>query len=229
MADTCRLRLRIAIDGPAGSGKSSVAARVAEALGLPKLDTGAVYRTLALSAVRAGISWDDEAALARLADALPLSFEGGVGDRPLRVLLAGEDVSAAIRTPDMSRGSSLVSRHPAVRRALLPLQRRLAADGIVAEGRDIGTVVLPDAEVKVYLTASPEERARRRMLELRQGGIAAALDEVLAEQRERDERDAGRAVAPLRPADDALTIDTDGRPLDEVVRLVLDAARRPRG
>lgn len=220
-------RLRVTIDGPAGAGKSTVAARVAAAFGLPKLDTGAIYRTLALCARREGVDWGDEAGLAALAVRMPLAFEGGVGEAPLRVLLGGEDVSAAIRTPEMSQGASLVSRHPAVRSALLPVQRRLAEGGVVAEGRDLGTVVLPDAEVKIFLTASPAERARRRRDELAARGEARPLDEVLAEQAERDERDEQRAAAPLRAAGDAVVIDTDGLTLDQVVeRVVAEVSRR---
>ncbi|MBI5501747.1 MAG: (d)CMP kinase [Deltaproteobacteria bacterium] len=213
--------LRIAIDGPAGVGKSTLAARLATAFGLPKLDTGAIYRTLALAAERAGVSWDDGPALAELAAHLPIRFAGGTGRAGTTVLLGNEDVSAAIRTPEMSRGSSLVSRHAPVRAALLPLQRALAAGGAVAEGRDIGTVVLPDAEVKIFLVASPRERARRRRLELREKGLERALEDVLAEQDARDERDSTREASPLRAAADAITIDTDGLTLEEVVQRVL--------
>jgi len=211
--------LRIAIDGPAGAGKSTLAARLAEAFGLPKLDTGAIYRTLALAAERTGVSWDDGPGLAALAERLPIRFGGGGG---ASVMLGDEDVSAAIRTPEMSRGSSLVSRHAPVRAALLPLQRALAAGGAVAEGRDIGSVVLPDAEVKIFLVASPRERARRRQLELREKGLERALEDVLAEQDARDARDSTRETAPLRAAPDAITIDTEGLPLDEVVKRVVE-------
>jgi len=220
-------RLRVTIDGPAGAGKSTVASRVAAAFGLPKLDTGAIYRTLALFARREGVDWDDEAGLAALATRMPLVFEGGAGDVPLRVRLAGEDVSAAIRTPELSQGASLVSRHPAVRAALLPLQRRLADPEVVAEGRDVGTVVLPDAEVKIFLTASAEERARRRQTELAALGENQPLDRVLAEQAERDERDERRAAAPLRAAADAVVIETDGRTIEQVVeRVIAEVSRR---
>jgi cytidylate kinase len=216
------MRLRVAIDGPAGAGKSTVSSRVAAALGLPKLDTGAIYRTLALAAARAGISWDDAAALAGLARTMPLRFAGNVGGTPLQVYLGDEEVTAAIRTPEMSQGSSLVSRHAPVRAALLPVQRRLAEDGVVAEGRDIGSVVLPDAEVKIFLTASPLERARRRQAELRTQGVERTVDDVLAEQNARDERDSTRAAAPLRAAEDATIVDTDGLTLDQVVARILE-------
>jgi cytidylate kinase len=222
-------RLRVAIDGPAGAGKSTVAARVAAAFGLPKLDTGAIYRTLALFARRSGVDWDDEAGLAGLVPRMPLAFEGGLGDEPLTVRLGAEDVSAAIRTPELSQGASLVSRHPAVRAALLPVQRRLAEGGVVAEGRDIGSVVLPDAEVKIFLTAAPAERARRRQAELTARGEDRPLAQVLAEQTERDERDERRATAPLRAADDAVVVDTDGLDLEQVVARVLDEVARRTG
>jgi len=221
--------LRIAIDGPAGTGKSTVAGRLAAAFGLPKLDTGAIYRTLALAARRASVSWDDERALAGIAASMPIRFEGGAGGAPLRVTLGNEDVSEAIRTPDMSRGSSAVARHAAVRAALLPLQRRVAANGVVAEGRDIGTVVLPDADVKIFLTASPTERARRRLNELRAKGTATTLDEVLCDQEARDAQDERRAASPLRPASDAVTLDTDGVTLDEVVARAIDLVTRRTG
>jgi cytidylate kinase len=223
------MALRVAIDGPAGAGKSTVAARVAEALGLPRLDTGAIYRTLALAAARARVSWEDAPALAGLAARLPLRFAGGMGGAPQRVYLGDEDVSAAIRAPEISEGSSLVSRHAAVRTALLPVQRALCANGVVAEGRDIGSVVLPDAEVKVFLTASPQERARRRQLELRERGVERPLEAVLAEQEARDERDSTRATAPLLATPDAVTIDTVGLTLDEVVGRVVELVRRRTG
>ena len=216
------MRLRIAIDGPAGAGKSTVSSRVAAALGLPKLDTGAIYRTLALAAKRAGISWDDADALAGLARTLPLRFAGNAAGAPLQVYLADEEVTSAIRTPEMSQGSSLVSRHPPVRAALLPVQRRLAADGVVAEGRDIGSVVLPDAEVKIFLTASPLERARRRQAEMRTQGVERTVEDVLVEQNARDERDTTRATAPLRAADDATIVDTDRLTLEQVVARILE-------
>ena len=222
-------RLRVAIDGPAGAGKSTVAARVAAAFGLPKLDTGAIYRALALWASRSGVDWDDEAGLAGLAARMPLAFEGGLGEAPLVVRLGEEDVSGAIRTPELSQGASLVSRHPAVRAALLPVQRRLAEGGVVAEGRDIGSVVLPDAEVKIFLTASAAERARRRRDELAARGEERPLGVVLAEQTERDERDERRAAAPLRAADDAVFVDTDGLTLEQVVARVLDEVARRTG
>jgi cytidylate kinase len=204
----------VAIDGPAGAGKSTVSRGLAERLGFHLLDTGALYRSVALAARRRGVGWDDDAALGVLAAALRLEFDGG------RTLLDGEDVSAEIRTPEISRGASQVAARPAVRKALLPLQRRLARAaprGAVLEGRDIGTVVFPDAEVKFFLTASEEARARRRFDELRARGDPATFVEVLADQRRRDREDQERDVSPMRPADDAEHVDTTGLSRDEVI------------
>jgi cytidylate kinase len=190
----------IAIDGPAGAGKSTVARAVADALGFTYLDSGAMYRCVALAELR-GVE-----------DALGAQI--GLG--PNEVTLDGEDVSAAIRTPAVSARASEVAARPEVREHLVALQRSMIRDGdYVAEGRDIGTVVAPDAELKVFLTASPEERARRRAEQL---GVDA--DQVLAEQRERDTRDATREHSPLQPAPDALRVDTTGLSIDEVVEQI---------
>jgi len=205
----------VAIDGPAGAGKSTVARQLAGRLGFSIIDTGAIYRAVALAARRAGIPWEDDEGLRKLLDAgLGLSFDGE------RVLLRGEDVTEAIRMPEISRGSSVVSARPVVRQKLLQLQRDLgdaAARGAVLEGRDIGTVVFPDAQVKFFLTASDAARARRRHAELADRGLSVALDEVLSEQRRRDKDDTERAIAPLRAAPDAIVIDTTGLDLGEVV------------
>jgi CMP/dCMP kinase len=217
--------LVIVLDGPAGSGKSTVARRVAQALGITLLDTGAIYRTLALAARRSRVSWQDGDALAELACRLRLEFRLE-GERN-RVLLDGEEVTDSIRTPEMSQGASQVSALPQVRQALLGLQRSFAARGsLVAEGRDLGTVVFPEAALKVFLSADPEQRARRRMLELAQAGRAVPLDEVRREQDLRDAADSGRAVAPLRAAADAHTVDTSRLTVEEVVQTVLELLQR---
>jgi CMP/dCMP kinase len=218
-------RLVVAIDGPAGAGKSTTARMLAERLGYSLLDTGAIYRTLALLARRRGIAWDDGPQVAALAQHLDIGFrlDGGIN----RVLVAGDDISKAIRTPEISDGASRVSALPEVRAALLDLQRRLGASGgVVVEGRDIGTVVFPDAEAKFYLTASAGERARRRTAELRAAGRPADEAAVKAEMEARDLRDMSRPVAPLRPADDAVTVDSSALSADEVVDTMADWIRR---
>ena len=205
----------IAIDGPAGAGKSTVARRLARELGFTYLDSGAMYRSLALAAVRGGIDTGDGERLGREARDLPIRLEGPA------VELDGEDVSAEIRTPQVSTAASEVSVHPEVREAMVDRQRELIAAGrYVAEGRDIGTVVSPESPLKVFLTASPEERARRRAAE---SGEHAAL--VAAAQAERDERDESRAHGALRVADDAIEVDTTGMSIDEVVARIADLAR----
>lgn len=205
----------VAIDGPAGAGKSTVARQLAERLGFSMIDTGAIYRSVALAARQAEIGWDDDPGLAHLlAHGLPLTFKHG------HVFLAGEDVTEAIRTPDISRGASVVSARGVVRERLLELQRdlgRSAPRGAVLEGRDIGTVVFPGAQVKFFLTATDEARASRRHAELATKGLAVGLSEVLSAQRLRDKDDTERAIAPLKPAADAIVIDTTGLDLAEVV------------
>jgi CMP/dCMP kinase len=222
----------VAIDGPAGAGKSTASRRVAARLGFAMVDTGAIYRAVALAATRRGIALDDDARLAALLPAIDVRFapaaaEGG----GQRVLLGDEDVSIEIRTPPMSLGASKVSGRPVVRAGLLELQRRLALAagnaGAVLEGRDIGTVVFPDAEAKFFLVASPEERARRRHAELAAKGDPQTYEQVLADQLRRDRDDSERAVAPLRPAADALVVDTSGVALEAVVeRLVREVEAR---
>jgi cytidylate kinase len=214
----------VAVDGPAGAGKSTASRRLAARLGFALVDTGAIYRAVALAAQRAGVAWDDDAGLATVLAALALEFAPPPSGDPLagpRVLLGGDDVSSAIRTPAMSLGASRVSARPVVRAALLDLQRRLAtaasSPGAVLEGRDIGTVVFPDADAKFFLTAAPEARARRRFDELRAKGDGATFEEVLADQQRRDRQDAERDVAPLRPAGDAVLVDSSSLSLDEVV------------
>jgi cytidylate kinase len=222
----------VAIDGPAGAGKSTASRLVAARLGFAMVDTGAIYRAVALAATRAGVALDDDGRLGALLPGVAVRFAPppapGAGQR---VLLGDEDVSAEIRTPPMSLGASKVSARPVVRAGLLALQRRLALDagndGAVLEGRDIGTVVFPDADAKFFLTASAEERARRRHGELRAKGDRSSFEEVLADQLRRDRDDSERAVAPLRPAADAVVVDTSGVPLGEVVeRLVREVEAR---
>ncbi len=225
-------RLLIAIDGPAGAGKSTVARSVAERLGIPYLDTGAMYRCAGLMAQEAGLVPPlDEADGERLAELLrqaDLRFETTAAG--LRVSIDGRDVTAAIRTPEAGEMASAVSALSAVRRALVPLQRTMAeASGGVAEGRDIGSVVFPDADLKVFLTAHPQERARRRLGDLRARGIDATLDEVRRAQQERDLRDTSRRDSPLIVARGAIVIDSTHMTQEEVVQRILDelASRIP--
>jgi cytidylate kinase len=206
----------VTIDGPAGAGKSTVAKQLARTLGYRLLDTGAIYRSVALVAVRRGVAWSDAEPVAALARDLDIRFEF-VGDVN-HVFLAGEDVSAEIRSPEISQGASQVSAHPPVRTALLDLQRRLGAGGgVVVEGRDTGTVVFPQAQAKFFLVATPEERARRRVAELAERGTVVDYAKTLAEMSERDTRDAGRDVAPMKPAPDAVLIDSSAMTIDAVV------------
>ncbi len=218
----------VAIDGPAGAGKSTVARRVAARLGFAMVDTGAIYRAVALAATRRGIALDDDRRLGELLPSIEIRFEPPhAPGAAQRVLLGAEDVSAEIRTPEMSLGASKVSGRAVVRAGLLDLQRRLALApgnaGAVLEGRDIGTVVFPAADAKFFLTATPEERARRRHAELAAKGAAPSYDDVLADQRRRDRDDSERAIAPLRPADDSAVLDTSGMGIDEVVERIARA------
>ncbi|MCB1905792.1 MAG: bifunctional 3-phosphoshikimate 1-carboxyvinyltransferase/cytidylate kinase [Rhodocyclaceae bacterium] len=209
----------IAIDGPSASGKGTVAARVAERLGYHHLDSGALYRLVALAATRAGVPLDDEGALAALARELPVRFEGG------RVLLDDDEVGDAIRAEACSLGASRVAALPAVREALVLRQRAFRrAPGLVAEGRDMASTIFTDAGVKIFLTASAEIRAERRYKQLLEKGMAANMAGLIRDLRERDARDAARAVAPLRQQEDALLLDTSGMSIDEAVDFVLDAA-----
>ncbi len=217
----------VAIDGPAGAGKSSASRLLAARLGLALVDTGALYRCVALAARDQGVAWDDDARLAGLVPTLALSF-GWRGGEP-RVYLGGRDVTAAIRDPEISRGASTASARRSVRDGLFDLQRRLgreAPGGAVLEGRDIGTVVFPDADAKFFLTADPRVRAGRRLAELVGRGVATTLDAVLTEQEQRDHDDENRAVAPLRRAPDAEPIDTTALSLDEVVATMERSLRR---
>ena len=207
----------VAIDGPVGSGKSTVARRVAARLGYVYLDTGAMYRAVGLLATEAGVPLDDEPAVLEAAAAAPLRFDGDG-----RLYAAARDVSTDIRTLEMAAAASRGSVLPSVRSMLVDEQRRLGADAdIVMEGRDIGTNVFPDAAVKVFLTARPEVRAARRAAELREAGDDVDDGQVLAALLERDRRDSTRAVAPLRVAPDGAEVDTSGMTLDEVVDVVV--------
>ncbi len=207
----------IAIDGPSASGKGTVAALVARRLGFHYLDSGSLYRLTALAAVRAGVAYADEAAVAHLAATLPAVFEAG------RVLLAGADVTDEIRSEESSSGASKVAVLPAVRAALLQRQRDYRqAPGLVAEGRDMGSVVFPDAGLKVFLTASPEARAERRYKQLIEKGMSANIATLLQDLKDRDARDAARSVAPLQKCVDAELLETTQLSVEQAVQAVLD-------
>ena len=219
-----RARVLVAIDGPAGAGKSTVAKLLASRLDFLLVDTGALYRTVALAAQRAGLSFADDEQVGALAEGLAtkrrirMEAESHGDARGVRVLIDSEDVSSFIRTPEMSLGASRVSANPRVRDALLAMQRQAGENGgVVLEGRDIGTVVFPDAEVKFYLTAASTERAQRRMDELLAKGSAVSLEETLADVNKRDRADTERPIAPLRQADDAHLVDSTGMPIEQVV------------
>ena len=206
----------IAIDGPSASGKGTVASRVAQALGFHYLDSGAVYRLVALAVLRGAADLDDEAALARLAEEMEVEFRGGA------VLLGGRDVSGAMREEEVGVAASRVAARPRVREALLRRQRAFRrAPGLVADGRDMGSIVFPDAPLKVFLTADVGTRAERRYKQLMEKGMYAKMPDVVEELRRRDERDSTRPVAPLRHYPDAIFLDTSGIPVDEAVERVL--------
>jgi len=211
----------IAIDGPSASGKGTIAALVARELGFHYLDSGAIYRVTAYAALQAGLALEDEAALIDMARRMELRFEGG------EVFLEGQAVGDAIRTEEAGRAASRIAVLPALRAALLERQRAFRqAPGLATDGRDMGTVVFPDARVKVFLTASAEERARRRYKQLIEKGFCANFDRILQDLQERDARDAAREAAPLQHAPDAVLIDTTGMTIDEVVRRVLELYRQ---
>ena len=214
--------LVVAIDGPAGAGKSTIARRVASKLGFIYIDTGAMYRAVALWAIRAGVDLDDMQKLEQLARAARIEFQAG----STQLTLNGEDITEAIRTPELGDAASRVSTVGGVRRALVEKQREMAASAsVVMEGRDIGTVVFPDAKIKIFLDARPEERATRRSRELREKGVATDTSDIARQIAERDHRDRTRQEAPLLQAPDAVYLDSTSLSLDEVEATVLKLIR----
>ena len=208
----------IAVDGPGGSGKGTVTQMLARKLGWHLLDSGALYRLTALAAIRQNVPLDDEAALVKVAASLDVAFKPTPEGEPANVILAGEDVTSEIRTEACGNNASRIAVMQPVRDALLQRQRDFRqGPGLVADGRDMGTVVFPDAPVKIFLTASAEERAHRRFSQLKAAGVDVSIDAVLDEIRVRDERDMNRSAAPLKPADDAQVIDSTGLSIQEVL------------
>ena len=212
--------LNLAIDGPVGAGKSRIADEVARRLGILHLDTGAMYRAVGCTALRRGVDLNDEQAVTDLCRALRITV--GYGNGGQRTYVDGEDVTGVIRTPEVSMAASTVAKYAGVRQAMVALQRQLASETpMLLDGRDIGTRVLPEATVKIFLTATPEERARRRYLELQQKGAPDTYEQVLVELRKRDEQDMHRKVDPLRAAEDAVVVDTTALDFDQVVEAIL--------
>lgn len=218
--------INVAIDGPAGAGKSTIARAASKELGYIYIDTGALYRTVGLNAIRLGVDiQNDDAVASTLTDGLCVELKFVDGEQ--RMFLNGEDVSAEIRTPEASMAASRVSAVPAVRKYLFDLQKNLAkTNNCIMDGRDIGTVVLPDADVKIFLTASPEARATRRYKELLEKGMEASYDDVLADMVKRDYDDSHRAIAPLKQADDAVLCDTSELTLEQSVKLIIDTIKK---
>ena len=214
---------RIAIDGPAGAGKSTIARMAAGKLGFIYVDTGAMYRAIALFCLRQGILPKDEEAVSLAVKEAQITISHVGGEQ--RIMLNGEDVSGQIRTEEVGNTASTVSAYPPVRAHLLGLQRNLAAGAsVIMDGRDIGTCVLPDAETKIFLTASPSVRAMRRFKELKEKGIMCNLQEIEQDIIERDQRDTSRAAAPLKQAEDAVLVDGSDMTIDQVVNAIMDAA-----
>lgn len=218
-------KISVAIDGPSGAGKSTLARAAAGKLGLRYVDTGAVYRTVVLYILRKNAAVGDEAAVAALLPDVKISIS--YDDKGMQHMnLNGEDVTGLIRTQEISMAASDVAKHPCVRDFLLHMQRSLAsARSVIMDGRDIGTVVLPQADVKIFLTASSEERARRRWLELERRGEHEDYEQVLQKTRRRDEEDAARAIAPLRPAEDAVILDTTSLDFEESLARIIEIIR----
>lgn len=211
----------ITIDGASGTGKGTVSQLLAKRLGWNFLDSGALYRVLALAAQKHRVALDNEKALEVLAEHLDVQFIAQESKLP-KIILEGEDVTETIRSEKIGNAASIVAALPAVRASLLSRQRAFReAPGLVADGRDMGTVIFPDAELKIFLLASPEERAMRRYAQLKERGISVTLSDLINELRERDKRDQERAIAPLKPADDAICIDTDNLSIDQVVERIL--------
>ena len=220
MANSHHKRVVVAIDGPSGAGKSTIAKRLAARLGFIYIDTGAMYRAVALWASRQGVEPNDMHRAEQLAIAAHIELSPG------RIALNGEDVTEAIRTPEMSNGASKISAIPGVRRAMVAKQREIGEQtSVVMEGRDIGTVVFPQAEVKIFLDATPAERVRRRHLELAAKGETISAEQLAGEMRERDERDSTRADAPLAQAPDAVYFDSSGMAIEEVEEAILKIVR----
>lgn len=216
--------INVAIDGPAGAGKSTIAKAAAKELGFIYVDTGALYRTIALSAARLGVL-DDEDKIISMLDDITVKL-GFADDGTQCVYLNGEDVTSQIRTPEISMGASRVSAIPKVREFLLDLQRNIAAENnVIMDGRDIATVVLPNAKPKIFLFASPECRAERRYKELAEKGEDVTFEEVLADVNQRDYQDSHRAVAPLKPTEESVMADTSALTLEESIRLIIDTIR----
>ena len=211
----------VTIDGPSGAGKGTICHLLAQKLGWQLLDSGAIYRVLALAALHHNVALDNEEAISLLAAHLDVQFLAGNNGDAIKVVLEGEVVTNDIRTQECSNAASRVAAFPRVREALLRRQRAFQTEpGLIADGRDMGTVVFPEAPVKIFLTASAEERAQRRYNQLRDKGFDVKIDRLLAEIKERDDRDMNRAVAPLKPADDALVVDTTGINIDNVLEIV---------